>query len=46
MNVLGLSGTPREEGNSDILLQYAMKPFQDKNWEVTHIRLRGIKVEP
>lgn len=27
MNVLGLSGTPRENGNSEILLKHALRPF-------------------
>ncbi len=27
MNVLGISGTPRKNGNSEILLQYALRPF-------------------
>lgn len=46
MNVLGISGTPRENGNSDILLQYALKPFREENWALRHLRLREMTVEP
>jgi len=46
MNVLGISGTPRENGNSDILLGYALKPFRENGWGVQHIRLREITVQP
>jgi multimeric flavodoxin WrbA len=46
MNVLGISGTPRNNGNSDILLQYSLKPFQEQGWQVKHLRLRGITVKP
>jgi multimeric flavodoxin WrbA len=46
MNVLGISGTPRKDGNSDILLEYALKPFSENGWEVTHFRLREMTVSP
>ena len=38
MNVLGISGTPRKSGNSDILLQHALHPFEEAGWEVTLLR--------
>ena len=46
MNVLGISGTPRKDGNSDILLEYALRPFSENGWEVTHFRLREMSVSP
>ncbi len=38
LKVLGLSGTPRKDGNSDQLLQYALQPFYDAGAEVQLIR--------
>jgi multimeric flavodoxin WrbA len=46
MNILGISGTPRENGNSDILLQHALHPFEEAGWEVTLLRLRELVVKP
>jgi len=46
MNVLGISATPRENGNSEILLQYALRPFEEERWQVRHYRLRGMTIEP
>ena len=46
MNVLGISGTPRENGNSEILLEYALQPFKAKEWNVRHLRLREMNVHP
>jgi multimeric flavodoxin WrbA len=46
MNILGISGTPRENGNSDILLQYALKPFEESGWSVRHLRLSQMTVYP
>jgi multimeric flavodoxin WrbA len=46
MNVLGISGTPRKNGNSDILLQHALRPFEEAGWEVTLLRLRELIVRP
>ena len=46
MNVLGISGTPRENGNSDILLQHALQPFAEAGWRVNHLRLRDLTVKP
>jgi multimeric flavodoxin WrbA len=46
MNVLGISGTPRKNGNSDILLQYALRPFEEAGWEVTLLRLSELAVKP
>jgi multimeric flavodoxin WrbA len=44
--VLGISGTPRKDGNSEILLQHALQPFERAGWNIEVLRLRGIKVGP
>jgi len=46
VNVLGISGTPRENGNSEILLEYALRPFKAKGWNVRHLRLREMSINP
>ncbi|MBN2380608.1 flavodoxin family protein [candidate division WOR-3 bacterium] len=46
MNVLGISGTPRENGNSDILLEYSLQPFTKSGWSVRHLRLREMTIHP
>jgi multimeric flavodoxin WrbA len=46
MNVVGISGTPRENGNSEILLRYALRPFEEQGWGVRHFRLREMTVHP
>jgi len=46
MKVLGISGTPRVNGNSDILLQHALKPFESAAWEIKLLRLSKLKVNP
>ena len=39
MNILGISGTPRKNGNSEILLEASLEPFYDKKWNVSKILL-------
>ncbi len=46
MHVLGISGTPRAGGNSDILLAHALEPFAQAGWEVEHVRLCDMTVAP
>jgi multimeric flavodoxin WrbA len=46
LNVLGISGTPRKNGNSDILLQHALHPFEEAGWEVRLLRLSELTVKP
>lgn len=46
LKVLGLSGTPRKDGNSDQLLQYALQPFHDAGAELQLIRLSELSVQP
>ena len=46
MNVLGISGTPRIHGNSEILLDAALEPFAAANWEITKILLSQKTIHP
>ena len=39
MNILAISGTPRKGGNSEILLNAALEPFAEIDWNVTKILL-------
>ena len=39
MHVLGISGTPRKGGNSEILLTAALEPFNNAKWDITKILL-------
>ena len=46
MNVLGISASPRERGNSHILLERALEPFAEAGWELRLLRLRDLDVRP
>jgi len=46
LNVLGISGTPRKGGNSEILLNAALEPFAEADWDVTRILLSEKRIEP
>jgi len=46
LNILGISGTPRKGGNSEILLNVALEPFADAGWDITKILLSEKKIEP
>lgn len=46
MIVLGISGTPRPNGNSDHLLTYAIKPFLENGWEAITLKLSVLNVKP
>jgi len=35
MKVIGISGSPRKDGNTEILVREALKPFYEKGWKVT-----------
>lgn len=39
MKVLGISGTPRAGGNSEVLLKSALEPFYEAGWDVCEILL-------
>ncbi|RKD34383.1 flavodoxin family protein [Thermohalobacter berrensis] len=46
MKILGISGTQRPNGNSEILLKHSLKPFKNKGFETKHIKLSEIRVNP
>ncbi|MFX1594131.1 MAG: flavodoxin family protein [Promethearchaeota archaeon] len=46
MNVLGISGTPRRKGNSELLLRYSLKPFEHDGWNVKIFLLSELKIKP
>lgn len=46
MKILGISGTPRNNGNSTILLDYALKPFEQNGQDVERILLSEKKILP
>ncbi|MDR1329000.1 MAG: flavodoxin family protein [Oscillospiraceae bacterium] len=46
MNILGISGTPRKGGNSEILLNAALEPFDEAKWTIRKILLSDVKIEP
>ena len=46
MNILGISGTPRKDGNSEILLDTALEPFVEAHWDIKKILLSEKKIEP
>lgn len=46
MKVIGISGSPRVGGNSEILLQHALEPFQEKHWTVVKFLLSNRTVAP
>lgn len=46
MNVIGISGTPRRKGNSELLLRYALKPFVNDAWNVKTFLLSELEIKP
>ncbi len=46
MNVLGIGGSPRKDGNTDILLAEAMKGAKDSGAQTQEIYLRDYKISP
>jgi len=44
--MLGISGTPRKGGNSELLLNAALEPFEAAKWEINKILLSEKKFEP
>jgi len=46
MNILGISGTPRKGGNSEILLNSALEPFEESCWSIKRILLSEKNIEP
>ncbi len=46
MNVIGISGTPRKNGNSEILLRHALKPFENDGWNVNIYLVSELTINP
>lgn len=46
MNVLGISGSPRKNGNTEILVDHALKPFQDAGWETQRFFMSEKTIQP
>jgi multimeric flavodoxin WrbA len=46
MKVIGISGSPRKSGNSEILLQHALEPFKENKWDVVPFLLSEKDVAP
>ena len=46
MNVIGISGTPRSNGNSEILLKYVLKPFKNEEWNIKTFLLSELTINP
>ncbi|SHJ34568.1 flavodoxin family protein [Lutispora thermophila] len=46
MKVIGISGSPRKDGNTEILVKEALKPFYEKGWEVTEFFLSSKSIKP
>ena len=46
MRILGISGSPRFGGNSEILLEHAINPFVEANWDVSRIHLSKMRIMP
>jgi multimeric flavodoxin WrbA len=46
MKILGISGSPRAKGNTDILVQEAMKAASEMGAEQEFIAISGKKIKP
>ncbi|MBN1936630.1 MAG: flavodoxin family protein [Anaerolineae bacterium] len=46
MFVIGISGSPRAGGNSEVLLKHALAPFAEQGWSVSEFLLSERKVQP
>ena len=46
MKVIGISGSPRKDGNTEILVRQALKPFNEKDWVVTEFFLSSKTINP
>ena len=46
MNVMGIAGTPRKKGNSENLLRFALKPFEENGWNVKMFLLSELTIQP
>jgi multimeric flavodoxin WrbA len=46
MEVLGISGSPRADGNTELLLKAALEPFSEKGWTIVEFFLSNRSVAP
>lgn len=46
MKVIGISGSPRKDGNTEILTKEALKPFRRQRWEVVEFFLSFKTINP
>ena len=46
MKVIGISGSPRRGGNTEILLQHSLEPFKERNWIVVEFYVSQHTVLP
>ncbi len=46
MKVIGISGSPRQGGNTEALLQKALEPFREHNWLVETHLLSACQISP
>jgi len=45
MKILAISGSPRPNSNSRVLLEHALKPFEKENWEIVRFDLSEFEVK-
>lgn len=46
MKVIGLSGSPRKDGNTEILVKHALEPFREQGWDVIEFFLSEKTIYP
>ena len=46
MKIIGISGSPRAGGNTEVLLSHALEPFRRQGWAVVEFLLSGKSVAP
>ena len=46
MKILGISGSPRKNGNTEILVEHALKPFQEAGWEIQRFFMSEKTINP
>ena len=46
MNVLGIVGSPRKNGNTEVLTAYALKAIAEEGLDTNLLRLAGMDIRP
>jgi len=46
MKVIGISGSPRKGGNTEILVRHTLEPFREAGWEVSEFFLSEKSIKP